>query len=115
MPVGKLYVYNQKVDHKILAQAIQEKREHLICVLNTHITLFPLTKFMAGEFAKKYDTYVTKQDAFLVINFYNKKSLAFENRIVLKSREIGCENEFKLRCLDYYTTLQETINEQTDI
>lgn len=109
---GTLYVYKQKVDHKVLAKSLYEKREHLVCILNTHITKFPLMSFMNCDFAKKYETFITKQDEFLIIEFVNKKTGLFDNKIILKSKEPGCENEFKLKCISYYSRLQKTINDR---
>lgn len=115
MSRGVIYVYNQKVEHYVLASALYEKREHLVCVLNLRTVKYPLMEFMNGKFVSKLDTYITKQDELLIINFVNKKTEEFVNKIVLKSREIGCETEFKLKCLDYYSNLQKSIDERTEL
>lgn len=109
---GKIYVYNIKVDHRILVEELNKNRTSLICVLNTNIQKYPLIHILDGKFIKKLDTYITKIDELLIIEFINKKSNKSEGKLILKSNMSGFEKEFKLKCLEYYTNFQEIITKQ---
>jgi len=111
----KIFVYKQRVEHKVLSDAIRSKREHIVCILNKEITRFPLKRFMDGDFVARYETYITKIDELLIIELLNKSTQEFDNKIILKSREPGCEEEFKLEPLTYYNDLHKKIREDLKI
>lgn len=98
------------VDHKNVVEELNGMRTDMRMILNTNIQKYSLNDVLCGKFINKSLMYVSKIDNLIIIELMDRKSKHFDGKIVLKVEDSVSEDEFKLNCLEYYTSFQETIN-----